>query len=77
MSVCLANPGMPETHLVQSIDDVPAMSAVLVSVPPPVIARMRVTSTLTLLHLEPCSANGMAKLHNAPPGRDAGLQRSE
>ena len=71
VDVCFANPGTSEMHLVQAIDAVPEMRAVLTlfegvcTGAADGYARMRGTPALTLLHLGPGLGNGIANLHNA------------
>ena len=71
VDVCFANPGTSEMHLVQAIDAVPEMRAVLTlfegvcTGAADGYARMRGVPALTLLHLGPGLANGIANLHNA------------
>ena len=68
---CFANPGTSEMHLVQAIDAVPAMRAVLClfegvcSGAADGFGRMRGRPAATLLHLGAGFANAGANLHNA------------
>jgi acetolactate synthase-1/2/3 large subunit len=68
---CFANPGTSEMHLVQAIDAVPSMRAVLAlfegvcSGAADGYGRMTDTPALTLLHLGAGLGNGVANLHNA------------
>ncbi len=68
---CFANPGTSEMHLVQAIDAVPSMRAVLAlfegvcSGAADGYARMRGVPALTLLHLGAGLGNAIANLHNA------------
>ncbi|MEO8604483.1 MAG: acetolactate synthase large subunit [bacterium] len=71
IDVCFANPGTTEMPLVAALDAVPGMRAVLglfegvCSGAADGYARMRGTPAMTLLHLGPGLANGLANLHNA------------
>ncbi len=71
VDVCFANPGTSEMHLVQAIDAVPEMRAVLAlfegvcTGAADGYGRMRGTPAATLLHLGPGLGNGIANLHNA------------
>ena len=71
ISVCFANPGTTELQLVAALDTVPGMRAVLglfegvCTGAADGYARMTGTPALTLLHLGPGFANGIANLHNA------------
>jgi acetolactate synthase I/II/III large subunit len=68
---CFANPGTSEMHLVQAIDAVPRMRAVLAlfegvcSGAADGYGRMRGMPALTLLHLGAGLGNAVANLHNA------------
>jgi acetolactate synthase-1/2/3 large subunit len=68
---CFANPGTSEMHLVQAIDAVPAMRAVLAlfegvcTGAADGYGRMAGAPALTLLHLGAGLGNGIANLHNA------------
>jgi acetolactate synthase-1/2/3 large subunit len=70
-TVCFANPGTTEMPLVAALDAVPAMRAVLglfegvCTGAADGYARMTDGPALTLLHLGPGFANGIANLHNA------------
>lgn len=74
-TVCFANPGTTEMPLVLAIDGNPAMRGVLclfegvATGAADGYARMADVPGLTLLHLGPGFANGMANLHNARRGR--------
>jgi len=69
--LCLANPGTTEMPLVAALDAVPAVRAVLglfegvCTGAADGYARMTDRPALTLLHLGPGFANGIANLHNA------------
>ncbi len=71
VEVCFANPGTTEMELVAAVDRVPSMRAVLCLFEGVVTGAAdgygRVTGrpALTLLHLGPGFANGIANLHNA------------
>ncbi|MFK7913029.1 MAG: acetolactate synthase large subunit [Pseudomonadales bacterium] len=71
VTVCFANPGTSEMHLVQALDAVPAMRGVLClfegvcTGAADGYGRMRGTPATTLLHLGAGLANGVANLHNA------------
>ncbi|MGH8011030.1 MAG: acetolactate synthase large subunit [Candidatus Binataceae bacterium] len=71
VDVCFANPGTTEMPLVAALDAVPGMRAVLglfegVCTGAAVgYARMKDRPALTLTHLGPGFANGIANLHNA------------
>lgn len=71
VEVCFANPGTTEMELVAALDAVPSMRAVLglfegvVTGAADGYGRVRGTPALTLLHLGPGFANGIANLHNA------------
>ncbi|MGJ8689133.1 MAG: acetolactate synthase large subunit [Gammaproteobacteria bacterium] len=71
VELCLANPGTSEMHLVQALDQVPAMRSVLTlfegvcTGAADGYGRMTGKPTATLLHLGPGLANGIANLHNA------------
>jgi acetolactate synthase I/II/III large subunit len=71
LEVCFANPGTTEMPLVNALDTVPGMRAIL-SLHENVCtgaadgyARIAEKPALTLLHLGPGFANGLANLHNA------------
>jgi acetolactate synthase I/II/III large subunit len=71
VNVCFANPGTSEMHFVAAVDDVPEMRTILglfegvVTGAADGYARMTGRPAVTLLHLGPGMANGMANLHNA------------
>ncbi len=71
VELCIANPGTSEMHLVQAMDQVPGMRAVLglfegvCTGAADGYGRMTGTPAATLLHLGPGLANGIANLHNA------------
>ena len=71
VEVCFANPGTTEMPLVTALDSVPGMRAVLglfegvCTGAADGYARMRGKPAMTLLHLGPGFANGLANLHNA------------
>ncbi|MEX2205910.1 MAG: acetolactate synthase large subunit [Myxococcota bacterium] len=71
VDVCFANPGTTEMHLVAALDAAPGMRAVLALFEGVVTgaadgyARMQGRPALTLTHLGPGFANGIANLHNA------------
>jgi acetolactate synthase-1/2/3 large subunit len=71
VELCLANPGTTEMQLVAALDAVPGMRAVLglfegvCTGAADGYARMTGRPALTLLHLGPGFANGIANLHNA------------
>ena len=71
IEVCFANPGTTEMPLVTALDSVPGMRAVLglfegvCTGAADGYARMRGKPAMTLLHLGPGFANGLANLHNA------------
>jgi len=71
VEVCFANPGTTEMHLVAALDAAPGMRAVLglfegvVTGAADGYARMAGKPALTLTHLGPGFANGIANLHNA------------
>jgi acetolactate synthase-1/2/3 large subunit len=73
--VCFANPGTTELPLVAALDSVPGVRAVLglfegvCTGAADGYARMRGRPALTLLHLGPGFANGIANLHNARRAR--------
>lgn len=75
VSVCFANPGTTEMPLVRALDDVPGMRAVLclfegvATGAADGYARMTETPGMTLLHLGPGFANGIAYLHDARRAR--------
>lgn len=71
MEVCFANPGTTEMPLVNALDGVPGMRAVLglfegvCTGAADGYARMAGKPAMTLLHLGPGFGNGIANLHNA------------
>src|SRR5262245_40438431 len=75
LDVCFANPGTTEMPLVRALDDVPGMRAVLclfegvATGAADGYARMAEKPGLTLLHLGPGFANGIAYLHDARRAR--------
>src|SRR5712692_8208389 len=75
VELCLANPGTTEMPLVMALDRVPGMRAVLglfegvCTGAADGYARMADRPALTLLHLGPGFANGIANLHNARRAR--------
>jgi acetolactate synthase-1/2/3 large subunit len=77
VEVCFANPGTTEMPLVAALDEVPRIRAVLglfegvCTGAADGYARMTGRPALTLLHLGPGFANGIANLHNARRARSA------
>lgn len=75
VSVCFANPGTTEMPLVTALDRTPGMRAVLglhenvCTGAADGYARIARHAALTLLHLGPGLANGLANLHNARRAR--------
>ncbi len=75
LDVCFANPGTTEMPLVRALDDVPGVRAVLClfegvcTGAADGYARMSGKPGLTLLHLGPGFANGIAYLHDARRAR--------
>ena len=75
VDVCFANPGTTEMHLVQALDDAGGVRPVLglfegvCTAAADGYARMAGRPAMTLLHLGPGMANGIANLHNARPRR--------
>ncbi len=71
VNVCFANPGTSEMHMVQAIDGVSDMRAILClfegvcTGAADGYARMKETPACTLLHLGAGLGNGIANLHNA------------
>lgn len=71
ITVCFANPGTSEMHMVAALDRQPGIRSVLALFEGVVTgaadgyARMTGHPAATLLHLGPGFANGMANLHNA------------
>src|SRR5262245_20604826 len=77
LDVCFANPGTTELPMVRAMDDVPGMRAILClfegvcTGAADGYARMAERPGLTLLHLGPGFANGIACLHDARRARSA------
>jgi acetolactate synthase-1/2/3 large subunit len=75
VDTCFANPGTSEMHLVAALDRVEGMRCVLglfegvVTGAADGYARMAGKPAVTLLHLGPGLANGIANLHNAKKAR--------
>src|SRR5713226_3813225 len=75
VELCLANPGTTEMPLVMALDRVPGMRAILglfegvCTGAADGYGRMAEKPALTLLHLGPGFANGIANLHNARRAR--------
>lgn len=75
VDVCFANPGTTELPIVRALDAVPAIRPVLglfegvCTGAADGYGRMTGRPALTLLHLGPGLANGLANLHNARRGR--------
>ena len=75
VEVCFANPGTSEMHLLAALDRVPGIRSVLglfegvVTGAADGYARMAGRPAVTLLHLGPGLANGLANLHNARRAR--------
>lgn len=71
VDVCFANPGTTEMHLVAALDEEPGVRAVLglfegvCTGAADGYGRMTGRPAMTLLHLGPGMANGLANLHNA------------
>ena len=71
IEVCFANPGTSEMHLVTAIGETDSIRPVLCLFEGVVTGaadgywRMKRKPAVTLLHLGPGYANGMANLHNA------------
>ncbi|HUP25143.1 MAG TPA: acetolactate synthase large subunit [Thermoanaerobaculia bacterium] len=71
IEVCFTNPGTTEMHLVAALDSQPGLRAVLglfegvVTGAADGYGRMAAKPAMTLLHLGPGFANGIANLHNA------------
>ena len=80
IELCFANPGTTELPLVAALDREPGIRAVLglfegvCTGAADGYARMAGRPALTLLHLGPGFANGIANLHNARRARSAGGQ---
>ena len=74
VEVCFANPGTSEMQLVAALDEVDGIRAVLglfegvVTGAADGYGRMADKPAVTLLHLGPGLANGLANLHNARRG---------
>ncbi len=77
IEICFANPGTTEMPLVRALDEVPGIRAVLClfegvcTGAADGYARMADKPALTLLHLGPGFANGIAYLHDARRARSA------
>ncbi|MCC6708063.1 MAG: acetolactate synthase large subunit [Gammaproteobacteria bacterium] len=77
IEVCFANPGTSEMHLVTAIGKTDAVRPILclfegvVTGAADGYARMADNPAITLLHLAPGYANGMANLHNASKAHSA------
>ena len=77
IEVCFANPGTSEMHLVTAIGKSEAVRPILclfegvVTGAADGYARMTGKPAITLLHLAPGYANGMANLHNASKAHSA------
>ena len=75
VSLCLANPGTSEMHMVAALDEVPGMRPVLCLFEGAATGaadgygRMTGRPAAVLLHLGPGLANGLANLHNARRAR--------
>ncbi len=75
VEVCFANPGTSEIHLVAALDEAPGVRGVLAQFEGVATGaadgygRMARKPALTLVHLGPGFANGIANLHNARRGR--------
>src|SRR5579871_516998 len=75
VSLCLANPGTSEMHMVAALDEVPQMRAALclfegvATGAADGYGRMAGRPAAVLLHLGPGLANGLANLHNARRAR--------
>lgn len=75
VTTCFANPGTSEMHLVAALDRTPAIRAVLclqenvATGAADGYGRMADVPAVTLLHLGPGLANGLANLHNARRAR--------
>ncbi|WP_395648006.1 acetolactate synthase large subunit [Terricaulis sp.] len=71
VTACFANPGTSEMHLVAALDAVPQIRPILclfegvATGAADGFGRMAANPALTLLHLGPGLANGLANLHNA------------
>jgi acetolactate synthase-1/2/3 large subunit len=77
VEVCFANPGTSEMHVMAALDRIPGIRSVLglfegvVTGAADGYARMAGKPSMTLLHLGPGLANGLANLHNARRARSA------
>ena len=75
VEVCFANPGTSEIHLVAALDEIPGVRGVLAQFEGVATGaadgygRMAGKPALTLVHLGPGFANGIANLHNARRAR--------
>ncbi len=75
VEICFANPGTSEMHLVAALDEIPGVRSVLAQFEGVATgaadgyARMAGKPALTLVHLGPGFANGIANLHNARRAR--------
>lgn len=75
VEVCFTNPGTTEMHMVGALDSVPGIRAVLALFEGVATGaadgygRMADKPAMTLLHLGPGHANGLANLHNARRAR--------
>lgn len=75
LEVCFANPGTTEMHMVAALDSVSGMRGILglfegvVTGAADGYGRMRGKPAMTMLHLGPGYANGIANLHNARRAR--------
>jgi acetolactate synthase-1/2/3 large subunit len=75
IDICFANPGTSEMHFVAALDRQPRMRCVLglfegvVTGAADGYARMAGKPAVTLLHLGPGAANGLANMHNARKAR--------
>ena len=75
VEVCFSNPGTTELHMVGALDSVPGIRAVLALFEGVATGaadgygRMADKPAMTLLHLGPGHANGIANLHNARRAR--------
>ena len=75
VEVCFANPGTSEMHVLAALDRIPGIRSVLglfegvVTGAADGYARMAGKPAVTLLHLGPGLANGLANVHNARRAR--------
>ena len=82
VDTCFANPGTTEMPLVAALDRVPQIRAILglfegvCTGAADGYARLTRRPALTLLHLGPGFANGIANLHNARRARSASVNLS-